>query len=289
MAGNMSNRVPVRGTRGEFDMLAQTINEMLDRISTLMENVQQISNDIAHDLRTPLSRLRNRLELTLAEVQTGDDYRQAITRTISDCETILSTFGALLRIGQIEAATGTSPSSRVDLSALLNELVEIYQPAAEDGGYSLTGNICPGYSVHGDQVLLSQVFANLVENAMAHTPRGTTIVVKLAQDGEAVVATVADNGPGIPSEERARVLRRFYRCERSRSSPGSGLGLSLVAAIAKYHQAKLTIADNQPGVQVVLRFSIAAAVRTEDQPPNSAKYRDVDRSVDAGNSSVRAS
>jgi signal transduction histidine kinase len=257
MAGRLSDRVPERGSEGEFDMLARAINAMLDRINALMENVQQVSNDIAHDLRTPLSRLRNRLELALAEATTPGEYRQTVSDAIRECETILATFSSLLRIGQIEAAAGTAPSEPVDLSALLGELVEIYQPAAEDGEFTLRSHIAPGLTVTGDRSLLSQVFANLIENAMAHTPLGSTISVALAPEGAAVIATVADNGPGIPADERERALRRFYRCERSRTAPGSGLGLSLVAAIARYHDATLTLADNAPGLRVTLKFFAA--------------------------------
>ncbi len=258
MVGNLSDRVPASGMRGEFDLLARTINDMLDRISALMENIQQISNDIAHDLRTPLSRLRNRLELALAEAETADDYRRVVAQTIGECEAILTTFSSLLRIGQIEAAAGKVTFAPVNLSTLLSELVEIYRPAAEDGGYILTGTVPSGLCVEGDQALLSQVFANLIENAMAHTARGTHIQVTLGQDHQIVIASVCDNGPGIPDGECERVLRRFYRCERSRSSPGSGLGLSLVAAIAKYHGAALSLTDNHPGLRVVLRFPISS-------------------------------
>jgi signal transduction histidine kinase len=255
IAGRFSDRVPERGSRGEFDQLVRTINQMLDRIAALMENVQQISNDIAHDLRTPLSRLRNQLELAQTEASSAGDYRRAITRAIDECETILATFSALLRIGQIEGASGNLPADVVDLSALLAELADIYKPAAEDGGFILATDIRPGIHVKGDRTLLSQVFANLIENAMAHTPIGTRITLALAKEGEAVLAAVGDDGPGIPAEEHERVLRRFYRCERSRSSPGSGLGLSLVAAIAQYHGASLRLHDNQPGLRVELRFA----------------------------------
>lgn len=260
MAGRLSDRIPEHGTRGEFDTLVRTINEMLDRIGALMENVQQISNDIAHDLRTPLSRLRNRLELALSEASTVEDYRQATTRAITECETILSTFSSLLRIGQIEAAAGAKLLEPVDLSALLGEMVEIYQPVAEDGGFTLRRDISQGLVVRGDRSLLSQVFANLIENAIAHTPPRTTILVQLALDSGAVVATVADRGPGIPPEERELVLRRFFRRQQSRSTPGSGLGLSLVAAIARYHGASLNLDDNAPGLRVALRFP------TDDAP-----------------------
>jgi len=259
MAGRLSDRIPDRGTRGEFDQLVRTLNEMLDRIAALMENVQQISSDIAHDLRTPLSRLRNQLELAQAEANSEEDYRQAIGRAIAECETILATFSALLRIGQIDGAAATPPGERVDLSRLIADLADIYAPVAEDGGFVLKTEISPGVQLKGDKALLSQLFANLIENAMNHTPAGSTITVALAADGGAIVASVRDNGPGIPPEEHERVLRRFYRCERSRSTPGSGLGLSLVAAIARYHGAALALEDNHPGLGVILRFTAGAS------------------------------
>ncbi len=254
MAGRLSDRIPERGTRGEFDLLVRTINEMLDRISGLMENVQQISSDIAHDLRTPLTRLRNRLELAQSEASTVDAYRQAVSRAIAESETILETFSALLRIGQIESGMAGTPSERVDLSALMTDLGEIYRPAAEDRGFILMTAITPDLFIMGDKFLLSQVFANLIENAMTHTPSGATITVRLVSEPDGIVAGVSDNGPGIPVEERERVLRRFYRREQSRSTPGNGLGLSLVAAIAKYHGAVLVVGDNSPGLEVSLRF-----------------------------------
>ena len=257
IAGRLSDRIPERGSRGEFDQLVRTINQMLDRIAALMENVQQISNDIAHDLRTPLTRLRNQLELAQTEANSAADYRRTIARAIDECETILATFSALLRIGQIEGAGATAPEEVIDLSSLLMDLADIYRPAAEDGGFILASDIGPGITVEGDRTLLSQVFANLIENAMTHTPAGTKITVALTKEGNMVFAAVRDDGPGIPAEEYERVLRRFYRCESSRSSPGSGLGLSLVAAIAQYHGAVLRLHDNQPGLGVELRFAAA--------------------------------
>lgn len=254
MAGRLSDRIPERGTRDEFDRLTHTINEMLDRIGALMENVQQISSDIAHDLRTPLTRLRHQLELAHSEATTVGQYSKAVERAIAESDTILATFAALLRIGQIEGGANVQAFEPVDLSALLNELTEIYKPAAEDAGYTLTADIAPGIEIGGDRTMLSQVFANLVENALAHTPPGTAITVGLERTDGRVVATVADNGPGIPECQRERVFRRFYRLEQGRSTPGSGLGLSLVAAIAHHHGATVELADNRPGLRVSVTF-----------------------------------
>jgi signal transduction histidine kinase len=255
IAGHFADRVPERGTRDELDQLAQTINMMLGRIAALMENIKQISSDIAHDLRTPLTRLRHRLELARAESETAKEYAEAMDRAIEDSEGILSTFSALLKIGQIEGGAERKVFAEVALSALLTELSEVYRPAAEDAGYILEARVEPGIAVAGDRELLSQMFVNLIENAMAHTPSGTTITLTLKKNLEGeVVATVADNGPGVPPEEREKVLRRFYRLEQARSRPGSGLGLSLVAAIAGYHGAEVSLEDNEPGLRVSIAF-----------------------------------
>jgi len=255
MAGRMTDRIPERGTRDELDQLVRVINAMLDRIATLMENVKQISSDIAHDLRTPLTRLRHHLELARNESATVQDYGRAVDRAISDSDNILSVFTALLRIGQIEGRSDPLALAYVNLSELLEQLVEVYQPAAEDAGYTLNDAIDPMIAVQGDRELLTQMFANLIENAMAHTPRGTVITVELKRLDERPVAIVCDTGPGVPVSEREKVLRRFYRLERARSRPGSGLGLSLVAAIANYHNASFTLEDNAPGLKAVIVFS----------------------------------
>ncbi len=259
MAGRMSHRIPERGTRDEFDRLTHTINEMLDRIGALMENVQQISSDIAHDLRTPLTRLRHQLELARSEATNVEQYARAVDRAIAESDTILATFAALLRIGQIEGGANGRAFEPVDLSGLMGELAEIYKPAAEDAGYALDARIAPGIGIDGDRTMLSQVFVNLIENALAHTPPGTRITVGLEKADGRVAASVADSGPGIPECERARVFRRFYRLEAGRSTPGSGLGLSLAAAIAHYHGATVELGDNDPGLRVSVIFGGAQA------------------------------
>lgn len=254
MAGRLTERIPERGTRDELDRLVITINAMLDRIGALMDNIRQISSDIAHDLRTPLSRLRQNLDLARTEAETVEEYSVAVELAIADTESILSTFSALLRIGQIEGRSEPAEFVEVDLSAVLEQLAEIYRPEAEDSGYGLTSVIAPSIKIPGDRELLTQMFANLIENALTHTPKGTKIAIALRKTVSETIASVSDSGPGIPMGEREKVLRRFYRLERARSRPGSGLGLSLVAAIADYHGASLTFRDNEPGLSAVVVF-----------------------------------
>ncbi len=253
MAGRLSERIAERGSRDEFDRLARTINAMLDRIGELMENVKQVSTDIAHDLRTPLTRLRNGLELVRQEGADVRSYEDAIERAIAESDTILSIFSALLRIAQIEGAP-VSKFREVDLSGLLNQLADIFEPAAEDAGDRIEREIDCNIKIEGDRELLSQLFANLIENAIAHTPPGTEIRLELKGAGGRVIASVIDTGPGVPATERERVFRRFYRTEQSRSTPGSGLGLSLVSAIARLHGASVELQDNHPGLRVDVRF-----------------------------------
>jgi len=254
MAGDLSRRVPTRGSGDDFDQLSASLNEMLDRIQTLMEGLRQVSNDIAHDLRTPLTRLRQRLEAARLKARTVDDYAGAVDSTLADTDQILRTFGAMLRIAQIEAGTARSRFTTVDLSGVLRAIVDLYAAFAEDQQQALTGKIADGVSVHGDRELLTQMLVNLVENALRHSPAGTLVQVGLERQANAVLCSIADNGPGIPKEEYDKVFRRFYRLDASRATPGSGLGLSLVAAIAELHGVAISLGDNQPGLRVELRF-----------------------------------
>jgi signal transduction histidine kinase len=258
MAGDLSRRVPTRGTGDDFDQLSASLNEMLDRIQTLMEGLQQVSNDIAHDLRTPLTRLRQRLETARLKARTVEDYAGIVDSTLGDTDQILRTFGAMLRIAQIEAGTARSRFTDVDLSAVLRAIVDLYAAFAEDQKQELTGHIAEGAIVHGDRELLTQMLVNLVENALRHSPAGTRIEVRLAREADGLHCSVSDDGPGIPSEEYDKVFRRFYRLDSSRATPGSGLGLSLVAAIAALHGVAIRLADNRPGLRVELRFPQAA-------------------------------
>jgi signal transduction histidine kinase len=252
--GNLAQRIPVRGVNDEFDHLALSLNAMLDRIQALMEGLKQVSSDIAHDLRTPLSRLRQRLEVARLKAQTADELRAALDGSIEHVDAILETFGALLRIAQIESGTRKAGFARVELSELLSAMVEIYAPVAEAKGQSITGTISSDLTVRGDRELLTQMFANLLENAIRHSPQGATITVSAsAQDG-VIETVVSDTGPGIPEPLRSKVFLRFFRLEESRTTAGSGLGLSLVAAVAALHDIKIVLGDNHPGLRVVLRF-----------------------------------
>ena len=254
MRGNLARRIALRGSGDEFDRLSANLNEMLDRIQMLMDGLRQVSNDIAHDLRTPLARLRQRLELARAKATTVADYEAAVDKAIAETDEILDTFGALLRIAQIEAGTRRAAFTDVDLSGVLQTIVETYAAVAEDHHHGLTSRIADGIAVQGDRQLLTQMIANIVENALRHTPAGTRIELALAGPPAAPVCTIRDDGPGIPEPERQKVFRRFYRLDSSRATPGSGLGLSLVAAVAELHRIAVEIGDNQPGLRVTLRF-----------------------------------
>jgi len=259
MAGNLKARVPVRRNGDEIDNLAGNLNAMLDRIQSLMENLQQVSSDVAHDLRTPLARLRQNLEAARTTATTVEAFRTSIDAAIAETQGLLDMFSALLRIAQIESGSRRAGFSKVDLSELIEFVATTYQPVAEDHGDRLLSQIAPGLFVSGDRGLLLQLATNLVENALRHTPPGSTIQLQLQRDGSDIIVVVADDGPGIPAEEHEKVFRRFYRREASRTTPGSGLGLALVAAVAELHGARISLRDGKPGLVVELRFPGASA------------------------------
>lgn len=254
IAGDLSRRIPIRGSDDEFDHLATSLNAMLARIESLMDGLRQVSSDIAHDLRTPLARLRQRLELARWRAQTIDELHRALDGSIADVDAILETFAALLRIAQIEAHTKATEFAPLDLSAMLADMLETYQGIAEEKAQSLGGAIEPGLSISGDRELLPQLFSNLVENAIRHSPRGSAIALGARRDAGRVEAWVCDDGPGIQAELREKVLQRFFRLEQSRTTEGTGLGLSLASAIAGLHDTRLELDDNRPGLVVRVRF-----------------------------------
>jgi len=253
MEGDLSQRLPGRGTDDEFDRLTGVVNAMLDRIEALLEGLRQVSTDIAHDLRTPLGRLRQQLEGALLRSGTAAEYERSVERAMAEADRLLGIFNALLRIAQVEAGSRRRGFARVDLSALVGTVAEIFQASAEEQGRAIRCRIEPEVAVTGDADLLSQAVANLIENALRHTPAGTGIDIALSRlrDGRAELV-VADRGPGVPAEERERVFRRFYRLEQSRHTPGNGLGLSLVAATAQLHRAEVSLGDNHPGLRVTV-------------------------------------
>lgn len=249
MAGRFGDRVPVRSARNELDQLAATINLMLDRIAVLMESLRQVSNDIAHDLRTPLAHLRYRLERARDGAQSNADFAVAVEAALADCDELLAMFAALLRIAQIEAGPRLAGMRRLDLGETLDNLRTLYEPVLDDTHHPFTFRIDKGLQVLGDPQLLFRLFANLLDNAIKHTQPGTPILLLAEQREGNIFVTVADAGAGIPAEERAKVFRRFYRREQSRTTPGSGLGLSLAAAIAELHGATIVLDDNRPGLR----------------------------------------
>ena len=252
--GDLSRRIPVVGSHDELGGLAEGLNRMLARIEELMESLRHVTSDIAHDLRTPLGRLRQRLEASRIKTSSTAEYEAAIDAAIADTDAILKTFEALLRIAQIEAGARRARFENTDLSAVAENVFEAFAAVAEDEGKRLDARIESDISVNGDRELLTQMLANLTENALRHTPAGTVVEVRLERVNGSARLTVSDTVPGIPAEDREQVFRRFYRLDASRSTPGSGLGLSLVAAVAKLHDATISLEDNAPGVRVVVVF-----------------------------------
>jgi len=256
--GNLQRRVPLRGSGDEFDHLAVSLNAMLDRIQTLMEGLRQVTTDIAHDLRTPLTRLRQRLELAQRPNVDTDTLRAVLDATRHDIDSLLEIFSALLRIAQIESGARKAGFTEVNVSDLLRTVLEVYRPALEEKGQQLKETIDGDLVVRGDRELLMQLFANLLENAIRHSPAGAHVALVAQRRSDALEVCVADNGPGIPKALRSKVLQRFFRLETSRTTPGSGLGLSLAAAVATLHDARLELSDNKPGLRVTVSLPIGS-------------------------------
>ena len=251
--GDLGRRIPLRDSDDDLDRVAATFNRMLDRIAALMESLRQVSNDVAHDLRTPLTRLRQRLEISRS-ASAPEDRAEAIRGALEDMDAILETFAALLRIAQIDSGARRAAFRSVDLRDLAQTVVEAFQPSAEDTGQEL-GLMADGpCMIFGDRELLTQMVANLVENALRHAGGQARVQVTVTHRSDGAQLSVADDGPGVPEGDRQRILDRFYRLERSRSTPGSGLGLALVAAVARLHGASLRLADARPGLLVQVTF-----------------------------------
>ena len=254
--GDLSHRVPVRGAGDDLDHLAMTFNRMLDRIQGLMDSLKQVSSDIAHDLRTPLTRLRTRIETQVATA--GETAEPGLEAALGDLDAILETFAALVRIAQIEGGARRAGFRPTDLSVIGRTVVEAFAPSAEEAGATLRLESHRPVVVEGDAELVTQMIVNLVENSLRHAGVGANVRVVLKVDDAGPVLSVVDDGPGIPESERDRVLDRFHRLERSRSTPGSGLGLALAAAVAKLHNADISLHDAGPGLEARIRFMSAA-------------------------------
>lgn len=259
LAGDFRRRMPIRGNDDEFDQLSANLNRMLERIEQLMAGMHNVANDIAHDLRSPISRLRSRLEVTLLSPQDADTYRAALEETISEIEEILATFNAILDIALAESGALRHDFEDIDLVSLVEDVADLYSPLAEESGSRMTVEVPDTMAIRGNRHLLSQALANLVDNAVKYGAGHGPIALTLRREGTSVVLTVGDRGPGIPEDLRRKVLERFVRLEASRHAPGSGLGLSLVAAVAQLHDAELRLENNEPGLKVVLRLPATSA------------------------------
>jgi len=254
--GDLTQRVPLNGSGDEFDQLSANLNAMLDRIERLMLGMRQVTDNIAHDLRTPLSRLRARLEVTLLERPDATRYAEALRETIAEADRLLGTFNALLSIAEAEAGSRRESMAIVDLGEIARSMAELYEPVADDKGLTLKVASDAAIPVHGDRHLLSQAIANLLDNALKYTTAGT-VALSAHRKGEAARIEVADRGPGIPADRREAVFDRFVRLEGSRSTPGNGLGLSLVRAVAELHGGGAWVEDNNPGLKAVLTLPMA--------------------------------
>ena len=254
MQGNLKKRIPERGTSDEIDRLSGNLNRLFDANQELLESLRHVTTNIAHDLRTPLSRLRNRLESAKDNAVTVKSLKSEIGAAIAESDQLLATFAALLRIAQIGSGSRKKTFAVVQLSDLAERVFGIYCAVAEDESKTLVADIRASVACVGDEELLFQGVVNLVENAIRHTPAGTTITLRVRQPA---VVEVADNGPGIPSAEAERVLEPFFRLDHSRSSQGNGLGLALVAAIATLHETKIELSDNAPGLRATLKLQPA--------------------------------
>jgi hypothetical protein len=259
MAGDLSGRLPVAGTGDELDRLADNVNAMLERIEALMRGLKEVSDNIAHDLKTPLTRLRNRCEQALRGATGEASYRAALESTIAESDDLIRTFDALLMIARAESGQARENMTEFDASDIARDVGELYEPVADEKGIALKIDAAAAAPVRANRELVSQALANLIDNAIKYAgPNGEVngvpaeIVVKAGNDGERITLSVADRGPGIPDADRGRVVERFVRLEQSRSEPGSGLGLSLASAVARLHGGELKLEDNHPGLRTTI-------------------------------------
>jgi signal transduction histidine kinase len=262
MAGDLGERLPVTGTGDELDRLAENLNVMLERIEALMRGLKEVSDNIAHDLKTPLTRLRNRTEEALRTAKSAPEYRAALEANIEDSDSLIGTFNALLMIARAESGQARDDMKEFDAAEIANDIGELYEPLAEKQGISLKVEADTAAPVNGNRELVSQALANLVDNAIKYAEpenggypangASPEIIVRALSEGDRILLTVSDSGPGIPEADRPRAVERFVRLEQSRSKPGSGLGLSLASAVARLHGGELTLEDNHPGLKSII-------------------------------------
>jgi signal transduction histidine kinase len=285
MEGDLKGRLAISGTGDELDRLALNLNAMLDRIGELMAGMQQVSDNIAHDLKTPLTRLRNRAEEALRTARTPDELRAALDGSIDEADNLIRVFNALLMIARLETDRIQDSMDRLDLSEIVSGVAELYEPLAEEAGLTLATEIEPGLVAEGNRELIGQALANLIDNALKYGQplNGGPAEVRVAAasvDGR-IELVVADSGPGIPEADRGRVLERFVRLDQSRSKPGFGLGLALAAGVVRLHAGQLRLEDNAPGLRVAISLPAAKAMPV-DTPGQSASAASTGKPNPAG-------
>lgn len=268
MSGNLADRIPLDGSGDELDRLAGQLNEMLARIERLMAGLREVSDNIAHDLKTPLNRLRNRAEAALADARGAEVWRSGLERVIDEADELIKTFNALLLIARLEAGSAAEGFEPLDLAALVADVAELYEPVTEEAGFKLHCSTAGPLPIQANRQLVGQALANLIDNALKYAANGADareITITTGRRADMATLVVADRGPGIAPEHRERALKRFVRLEESRSLPGTGLGLSLVAAVARLHAGTVALEDNAPGLRVVVELPLASS------PPAVAK------------------
>ncbi len=260
MRGDLSRRIRLEGSEDEFDELAANLNAMLDRIEELLRAMREVTDNIAHDLRTPLTRLRSRIEIALLGKLDAEQARELLLETMREADGLIATFNALLAIARAQSGAVQAEWEEIDLSEIARDVHELYEPLAEEKGMELSLSASGPVPVRGHRQLIAQAVANLVDNAVKYTPPGGRVDI-VTRNGTTAVIEVCDNGPGIPEADRERALQRFVRLQPERSAPGNGLGLSLVDAVARLHHAELALLDNHPGLRARLAFPKPAALR----------------------------
>lgn len=287
MMGDLRKRIATRGTGDEFDELAGNLNSMLDRIEHGMDGVRRVSDNIAHDLKTPLARMRNKVEELKFRVAGNAEEEAAVDQIIHEADGLLATFNALLRIARIEYSEQRKGFGPVDLNSILYDLLDLYEPLIEEKGQSLEVKIDKPTVIQADRDMLFQAFANLLDNAIKYTPDGGGITIKSYQEGRRWHIEIADNGPGIPESEYENVTQRFYRLDQSRTTPGSGLGLAMVNAVLKLHELQLSFVDNEPGLCVRVSVDIPKLDRTKQRRRD--RKNEIEQTVDFDDSVSRLS
>jgi len=275
MEGDLKGRLAITGTGDELDRLALNLNAMLDRIGELMAGMQQVTDNIAHDLKTPLTRLRNRAEEALRSAKSPDELRTALDGAIEEADNLIRVFNALLMLARLEAGRISENMTELDLSEIVSGVAELYEPLAEEAGLSLVGEVEPGLRITGNRELVGQAIANLIDNALKYggPEQGGdgAVTVAAKRNGAEIELSVADHGPGIPEADRGRVLDRFVRLDTSRSKPGFGLGLSLASGVVRLHGGQLGLEDNAPGLRVVIALPAAEPKPVETQAASEAQ------------------